>query len=259
MRTMLRDIEAIFFDWGGTLVQVSRQTLAWVEGAERAARHLFATGLAPSDSAIQDLLDILHDMQTRAYQPPDHREVELATVLAAWLKKLGAAKPTPELLSRLEELFWSPWTDCLDVLPDVIPTLEALQQRGYRLAVVSNVMAPPAYCRQQLDRLGLSSHFEATTFSSGVGHRKPDPRIYRAALDAMARVGRPVASEQTLFVGDIPLYDVAPPQKLGMRTALVKNDQTEAHWAPQDYQVQSDLTITHVRELLEHLPARGEA
>ena len=256
---MLGDIEAIFFDWGGTLVQVSRQTLAWVEGAERAARHLFATGLAPSDSAIQDLLDILHDMQTHAYQPPDHRELELATVLAAWLSKLGGVKPAPDLLARLEDLFWSPWTECLDVLPDVIPTLEELRRRGYRMALVSNVMAPPPYCRQQLDRLELSCYFEATTFSSGVGHRKPDPCIYQAAVAAMAGPGAPVAPERTLFVGDIPLYDIAPPKKLRMRTALIKNDQTETHWAPEDYQVQPDLTIAHVRELLDHLPARGEA
>ena len=256
---MLTDIEAIFFDWGGTLVHVSRQTLAWVEGAERAARHLFATGLPPSDTAIQDLLDILHDMQTRAYQPPDHREVELAAALTAWLKKLGRAKPAPDLLARLEDLFWSPWTECLDVLPDVPATLAALHRRGYRMAIVSNVMAPPPYCRRQLDRLELSGYFEATTFSSGVGHRKPHPRIYKAAIDATARADAPLAPERTLFVGDIPLYDVAPPQKLGMRTALIKNDQTETHWAPEDYQVQPDVTIQHVRELLDHLPARGEA
>lgn len=258
MAVMLNDIEAILFDWGGTLVQVSRQTFAWVEGAERAARHLFAAGLAPSDSAIQDLLDILHDMQTHAYQSPDHREVELATVLTAWLKKLGAGKPAGDLLVRLEELFWSPWTECLDVLPDVAATLAALQRSGYRMAIVSNVMAPPPYCRRQLDRLELSGYFEATTFSSGVGHRKPDPRIFHAALAAMAQPAAP-APGRTLFVGDIPLYDVAPPQKLGMRTALIRNDQTETHWAPEDYQVQPDMTIQHVRELLDHLPTRGEA
>jgi len=252
---MLTDIRAIFFDWGQTLVGVSREKFAYVEGAEHTTRLLFAAGSAAPDSATQDLLDLIHAAIERTAEPPDYAEVDSGRVLTAWLKKLKVPKPAPELTAQLIDRFWSCWIGCLDVLPGVAQALAELQSRGYRLALVSNVSAPPEYCRRQLEHLDLAGYFEATVFSSAVGRRKPHPAVYQAALDALAEAAPPVEPQHILFVGDSPISDVIAPMQLAMHTALIKNDQTD--WPAHAYQqANPDLTITHVAQLLDYLPPR---
>ena len=252
---MLTDIRAIFFDWGQTLVGVAREKFAYVEGAENTTRLLFAAGSAAPDSATQDLLDLIHAAIQRTAQPPDYAEVDSGRVLTAWLKKLKVPKPDPELIAQLIDRFWSCWIGCLDVLPDVAQALATLQHRGYRLALVSNVSAPPEYCQRQLEHLDLAGYLDATVFSSAVGRRKPHPAMYRAALDALADTAPPVEPQHILFVGDSPLSDVIAPMELAMHAALIKNDQTD--WPAHAYhQANPDLTITHLAQLLDHLPQR---
>jgi putative hydrolase of the HAD superfamily len=64
--------------------------------------------------------------------------------------------------------------------------------------------------------------FRAQAFSSRVGVRKPDPRIYRVALD---QLGLPPT--EVLYVGDRLLEDVKGPKALGMRALLTREFRQE--------------------------------
>jgi putative hydrolase of the HAD superfamily len=79
-------------------------------------------------------------------------------------------------------------------LPGVREALEQLRAAGLRLAVVSNW---DVGLGGHLDRLGLGSSFEAVVTSAEVGAEKPDPAIFRLALE---RLGLPAA--RVLHVGD---------------------------------------------------------
>lgn len=73
-------------------------------------------------------------------------------------------------------------------------TLDALRARGLRLAVVANW---DCALRGVLERLGLAARFETVVASAEAGAAKPDPAIFRLALDRLA-----VAPERALHVGD---------------------------------------------------------
>jgi HAD superfamily hydrolase (TIGR01509 family) len=75
-----------------------------------------------------------------------------------------------------------------------VETLEILTARGLALAVVANWEVS---LRDHLRRLGLDRRLAAVVISAEVGVAKPDPLLFRAALDQLG-----VRPERSLHVGD---------------------------------------------------------
>ncbi len=106
------------------------------------------------------------------------------------------------------------WTTAIDGARE---TVVELKRRGFRLAVVSNAEGRVA---RDLDNAGFSGLFETVVDSHLVGVQKPDPEIFRIALDRMKRKGE-LAPESVVFVGDVPAVDVVGAQAAGLAPVLV--------------------------------------
>ena len=89
-----------------------------------------------------------------------------------------------------------------------VEALAALRASGRRTAVVSNF---DRRLRPILAGLGLGPLLDACVLPADAGAAKPDPRIFRAALDALG--ARP---SETAFVGDDPARDLEPARALGL-------------------------------------------
>lgn len=99
--------------------------------------------------------------------------------------------------------------------------LLARLQRSYRLAVVSNFSGNLGPCLEELD---LMQYFSAVADSARVGVTKPDPRLFRHALESLGRRaeggGRENVNGETVWmVGDNFEADIRPAASLGMQTA----------------------------------------
>jgi putative hydrolase of the HAD superfamily len=70
----------------------------------------------------------------------------------------------------------------------------------------------------KVQEMGLRDAVDVVITSGGIGFKKPDPRIFHAAVSALG-----VAASETLFVGDNPQSDVVGPAKVEMRTAWLAN------------------------------------
>jgi putative hydrolase of the HAD superfamily len=123
-------------------------------------------------------------------------------------------------------------------MPEALRDLSSL---GVRLACVSNAFMGADVLNRIMEERGLGRHLELTISSCETGIRKPDARIYQAALDAMRTTGL-----ETVFVGDRIDADVEGPAKLGMRTVLTQQYRAED---PNIAPVKPDAVITHLREL----------
>lgn len=97
--------------------------------------------------------------------------------------------------------------------PDARPALRRLAGAGWRNLVVSNHVPELAGL---VTALGLDEHLDAVLTSALVGHEKPHPAIFEAALDA---AGRP---EVVWMVGDNPDADIAGAAALGIPGVLVR-------------------------------------
>jgi HAD superfamily hydrolase (TIGR01509 family) len=109
------------------------------------------------------------------------------------LGQLGV-EPTGHLLTELTRPV-DPRT-ILETFAEVLPTLRELQQRGVRMAVVSDAWPElPALHAA----LGMDGFFEAYAISAELGCHKPDPRMYRHASDALG-----LPPDDCLFLDDDP-------------------------------------------------------
>lgn len=94
-----------------------------------------------------------------------------------------------------------------------VETLQALRDAGFKLAVISN---SDGSVEGMLERLGLKRHLEFVLDSKVVGVEKPDPRIFRMALD---RSG--ADPSKSVYVGDMFHIDVVGARGVGMEAILV--------------------------------------
>ena len=94
--------------------------------------------------------------------------------------------------------------------------LERLRARGLRLGVVSN---SDGRVEQALVAAGIRDCFDVVLDSALVGVEKPDPAIFRAALDALG-----VAASEALYVGDLYHVDVVGARAAGMEGVLLAPD-----------------------------------
>ncbi|MDQ2918419.1 MAG: HAD-IA family hydrolase [Verrucomicrobiota bacterium] len=92
--------------------------------------------------------------------------------------------------------------------PEVVEVLEQLQPR-FRLGVVSNF---DGRLRMILEQLGISKFFAEVIISSEVGADKPDPLIFRRALELAG-----VLPNESLHVGDDPVNDWQGAEAFGLR------------------------------------------
>ena len=118
----------------------------------------------------------------------------------------------PELIDSLWEAHqkFGLWSVAIEGSVDAVKTLK---QAGYRIGVVSNAEGRVAH---DLGRAGFFELFETVVDSHDVGVEKPDPAIFRIAMERMG-----VGSEGALFVGDVPAVDVDGARNAGLHPLLI--------------------------------------
>lgn len=120
-----------------------------------------------------------------------------------------------DALARFLEAEHAAWAPARQLAATTHALLETLRDRGLLLALVSNAIDPPDLLHRDLAEFGVAQRLDAAVFSSEVGRRKPDPLIFRRALDLLG-----VEPGESLFVGDTLATDIAGADALGMRTCL---------------------------------------
>ena len=100
-------------------------------------------------------------------------------------------------------------------VPDAADVLSAVAGAGIAVGIVSDTtLAAGCHLRHHLDRHGILAHVDFAAFSDEVGVYKPDPAIFRAALDGLG-IDDPAT---VVHVGDLKRTDVAGARAMGMTT-----------------------------------------
>jgi HAD superfamily hydrolase (TIGR01509 family) len=174
---------AILFDLFNTLVELPRDSRPYVR-------------LCRSVGCVDRLRESLVVDAPRLADFCDHRNV-----------------PHPEELPGLQRALESDIAASV-LFSDVAPALRALRSQGVRIALISNLASP---YKRAFHQHGLAALIDAQLFSCDAGLAKPDPRIYRLALE---RLG--VEPSQAVMVGDSQRSDVDGPTKCGIRAFLLE-------------------------------------
>lgn len=214
---MSRPVDAVIFDWGGTLtpwhtVDMPEQWRVYareIHGIPIGSPDVPAEDLAAAHDLAERLLAVESDAWARGRQ--EHSSARIETILAE--AGLDPEHDRAHLALAAYEGFWEPhtWTD-----PQVRPVWEGLHERGVRVGVLSNTIWSRAYHRRIFERDKVLDLIDADVYSSEIGHVKPHPEAFRIACAAVG-----VQPARAVYVGDRLYEDVHGPQQVGMRAIWV--------------------------------------
>ncbi|CAN5165897.1 HAD family hydrolase [soil metagenome] len=202
---------AVFFDAGETLLHPHPSF------PELLTSSLRREGIEVEPDAVKESLSLLSDRLSESAKAGElwSTSAELsrrfwASIYRAVLAKLGVTMPDG-IADRLYETF----TDLSNyrLFSDVQPVLDRLAAAGLSLGLISNF---EEWLEQLLESLAVTRYFHVRVISGLEGMEKPDPRIFRLALE---RAG--ASPEESLYVGDSPSFDVEPAESIGMRGVLI--------------------------------------
>jgi putative hydrolase of the HAD superfamily len=235
-------VEAVVFDWGGTLSVFVEAEL--VDAWRLAARHL-------SPEREDELTERLMAVEAAfwATTASHQRSATLADLLAVAAAELGL-DVAEALLEEAAVRHLDAWTDHIRHDPDAAPTLAALRERGLRIGLLSNTHWPRAFHERFLERDGLAGLIDARLYTSEMPHQKPHPSAFAAALAALG-VDEP---SRAVFVGDRPWDDIVGARRAGLRAVLRPNPLLESR-APDPREVEPDAVIERLPDLLPLIDA----
>jgi putative hydrolase of the HAD superfamily len=151
------------------------------------------------------------DPDTNAWARYERNELDVAGFSAAFEAEAAAAGHRVEAARVLAALRG-------DLRPSMVAAVQRLRAAGLPLALLSNNVAPMERTGPIGELLGL---FDAIVESSVEGVRKPEPEIYRRALDRLSEaVGRRIEATDCAYLDDLGI-NLKPARALGFSTIKV--------------------------------------
>ena len=132
-------------------------------------------------------------------------------IYEAFFQELGIDGDHDRLFDALYERFTD--VSSYRLHPDALPVLDRLTETDLVLGLISNF---EEWLQRLLEVLEVRQYFDVTVISGVEGVEKPDPRIFRIALE---RAG--VSPEESVYVGDHPFFDVEAARRVGMVPVLI--------------------------------------
>jgi putative hydrolase of the HAD superfamily len=235
-------IRAVLFDLGGTLID-ERDFAGWAEMARGVYLDLAPDDFAHAYGEVEDLLD-REPLAIRG-QP---------AVVERWRRVLSLAsggEVAPETAARFVAARALDRDHPVALYSDARRCLDRLASERRRLAVVSNSTSE-ASVRRILDRVGILGYFEKVVSSGSEGVAKPDPEIFRRALERLK-----VLPEEALYVGNLLRTDAVAAREAGMHSVWLHRDGTGLGEDPPE--IISLLELPLLVRQLETAPARAPA
>jgi putative hydrolase of the HAD superfamily len=204
-------IRAVFFDAGETIVH------AHPSFPELLTTVLHREGLDADPEIVRQNLYVVTDRFLEASREgnlwstsPQKSRVFWTSIYRTLLAEMGLP-----FSDELAEAIYRTFTDLSNyrLFPDVTSALDRLRRARLTLGLVSNF---EGWLDRLLETLGVTTYFDVRVISGIEGVEKPDPRIFRLALE---RSG--AEASESIYVGDNPSFDVDPAESLGMSAVLL--------------------------------------
>ena len=236
-------LAAVLFDWGDTLMEF-RYDEELMDAAFRAGlAALDRDDLAPADEIRAHFREHFEPL---FWVPGTVEEIEYPGMIRDALAHFGV-EVSDEELGRFLEAEHAAWQPARVLGDTTHALLEALRERGLKLGLVSNAFDPGWLLHRDLEQMGLAERLDFAVFSSELGVRKPDPRIFERALESLG-----VEPGRALFVGDRLYEDIRGAGELGMTTVQALWFRVDEHpdGREPDHQAFTQLDVLNIAQRL---------
>jgi FMN phosphatase YigB (HAD superfamily) len=220
---MIGPVDVVTFDFWNTLV------VAQTEGTrERRRSSLLAVLIEHGyDDISEETLDGVFDQTVRAFNEAwqSNRQFTARDAAEHVVRSLPRDLSTQARLALIEAFVEAGSGVDVQLAPNVAATLATLDDAGVRLGIICDVgMTPSTVLRSYLERHGVLRHFDHWSFSDEVGVYKPDPLIFRHALEGLGEVD----PSRAAHVGDLRRTDVRGAKSMGMTAVRYRGVQDDA-------------------------------
>ncbi len=210
-----RPVRAALFDLDDTLFDHTRSTrsvLAGLRERYECFRRLDFETLAATHTR---LLDELHVEVLAGQIGIDEARVErIGRLFAA-----AGEKPPRDMLVRAARDYRDAYVASWNPVPGAVELLAALHGQVLTGIVTNNLVAEQT---QKLQRCGFEPYLNTTVISEEAGFTKPDPRMFRVALDRLH-----VEAASTVMVGDAWAADIVGALGAGLRVVWLNRFRLE--------------------------------
>lgn len=231
------NIEAVIFDWGGTLtpwhvIDLKDQWLAY-------------SAIYDPSHADELAENLLNAEQSRWSRQFNSQGATGTGTLESMFQEQGidtsSAKHQDALQAYLDA--WDPhtYTDA-----HAISLLEGLRGQGIKTAVLSNTMWPRRHHEYVLERDGILHLFDYTLFTSETESGKPHRSVF-----AQVSYNLDVEPEKCAFVGDRLFDDIHGSQEIGMKGIWVPHSKNIPAAESTDLGIQPDAVIEELIDVLD--------
>jgi putative hydrolase of the HAD superfamily len=241
---MTQKIEAIFFDLGNTLRILVKDPQHMVQARQKIVE---LVGTDEDPAAFVAKLDERY----KVYRKWAFENLREASESEMWTRWLTPDFP-PERIAPLSAELTYQFRQSMGrrvVVDGGREVLQELQQRGYILGIISNLIGTREI-PEWLEAENFAPYFKAVVLSSVLGIRKPDPAIY---IEATRVAG--VHPSRSVYVGDNLKRDVTGARAAGFGMVIIMISSQDLAEATLTDENRPDLIIHEFKELLDLFPA----
>lgn len=186
-------IRGILFDLDNTLVDREASIRSYAEVFHREFGHLLPIG---PESIAKKL--IVAD--SGGYK----KKADMLATISSWPEW-----QSPPEMSYIDRHWMWEFPPIAVPMDKMIPTIEVLAGRGIKLGIITNGSARAQNAK--IMALHLWRYFPVILVSETVGLRKPDPRLFRMAVEKLE-----LSPDEVGFVGDHPEVDINGAERAGL-------------------------------------------
>jgi HAD superfamily hydrolase (TIGR01549 family) len=240
-------LQAVFFDLGSTLIYGKESWQDYFHrGDEALLQVLHQAGITVAADTLSHGFPTFIDRYYSQYAPRDANERTAISVLREILAEMGYDNLSLAILNNALQALYKVTNQNWFAEEDAISTLINLHSVGYRLGIISNT-SDDSHVQELVDRHGFRQYFEFVLTSAGFGIRKPDPRIFQAALDKFQ-----ILPESAAMVGDTLEADILGANQMGIYSIWIKR--RSEHQNPMIVPRAAVSALQEIPFLLESLP-----
>jgi HAD superfamily hydrolase (TIGR01509 family) len=231
-------VEAVLFDLFDTLLLLESQEAYYLPSLRKLHEFLVEKGVnVPFEDFIRvyfEVRDKFYTESRKSLEEP-HFNVRISQTLQTLGHDLNVSDP---IIAGATAAFADQFMRYVSIDTDALDVLQKLHGK-YKLGLISNFAIPECGWKL-LDKFDLKRFFDVVVISGEVNRRKPSSEIFERALKVLS-----VRASRAVFVGDMLDLDVIGPQKVGMKTVLIKRRPIE-----ENTYAKPDRVITRLSELL---------
>jgi putative hydrolase of the HAD superfamily len=223
-------IDAVLFDWGGTLTPVHNVDLlgAWVAAARV---------IAPDRE--DEVSSAMLAAERECWQRTEDSLLSFTTEeLVRSVCQAAGIDDEPAMLVAATHAYLGEWAPFMASRPEAVGIVRSLKERGLRTGILSNTHWPREWHEAALATDGLLDLIDARVYTCEIAYMKPHPTAFTTLLEAVG-----TTADNAVFVGDRRHDDISGAKAIGMRTVWLRNDLVPG------YDVEPDATIDELAEL----------